>query len=75
MQIKSQQRLQKLYKRNHAVLFPLLSVAPQAFQKISQLVYRDLVYILNLGSIPAFYDIKFFKYFEAEWLIPNQINI
>ena len=46
---------------DHIDLFCLPLFPPQATPKLSELLYTDIVYTVNLDAIPASYDIKYIK--------------
>ena len=45
----------------HIALFYLPMFLPQATTKLSEILYTDIVYTVNLDVIPASYDIKYIK--------------
>ena len=49
------------FNNEHIALFYLPIFSPQATPRLSELLYTDLVYTINLDAIPASYDIKYIK--------------
>ena len=49
------------FNNEHVALFYLPIFPQQATPKLSQALYTDIVYTINLDDIPASYDIKFIK--------------
>ena len=46
------------FNNEHIALFYLTTFAPQATPKLSETLYKDIVYTVNLDAIPTSYDIK-----------------
>ena len=49
------------FKNDHLALFYLPIFPPQATPKLSEILYNDIAYTVNLDAIPASYDIKYIK--------------
>ena len=49
------------FKNEHIALFYLPIFPPQATPKLLEPLYRDIVYTVNLDTVPASYDIKDIK--------------
>ena len=49
------------FHNDHLALFYLPIFPPQATPKLSEILYTDIVYTVNLDAIPASYDIKYIK--------------
>ena len=49
------------FNNEHIALFYLPIFPPQATPKLSEILYTDIVYTVNLDAIPASYDIKLIK--------------
>ena len=49
------------FKNEHIALFYLSMFPPQVTSKLSELLYTDNVYSINIDAIPASYDIKYIK--------------
>ena len=49
------------FNNEHNALFFLPISTPQATPKFSEILYKDIVYTVNLEAIPASYDIKYNK--------------
>ena len=49
------------FKNEHLALFYLPIFPPQATPKLSEILYTDIAYTVNLDAIPASYDIKYIK--------------
>ena len=51
------------FNNEHIDLFYLPIFTPQATPKLSEILYTDIVYTVNLDALPASYDIKNIKKF------------
>ena len=49
------------FNNEHIALFYLHIFPPQAKPKLSDILYTDILYTINLDVIPASYDMKFIK--------------
>ena len=49
------------FNNENIALFYLPIFPPQATPKLSEILYTDIVYTVNLDAIPASYDIKYIK--------------
>ena len=49
------------FNNEHTALFYLTIFPPQATSKLSETLYTEIVYTVNLDAIPASYDTKYIK--------------
>ena len=51
----------KGFNNEHIDFFYLPIFPPQATPKLSEILFTDIVYTVNLDAIPASFDTKYFK--------------